>query len=344
MKHTLSILLSSIIVSIFGGIIGAMIAGTILVPEGSAYPQPDTAKRPIVVSYDAAAERIPDVRRSIIKLKTAVDNDDRILYGVALSSDGWVAFPGSIPTQANPFRMIDNRNDFYDVTATVQDPAYDIWYAKSNTSSFQPIDFLDQSRLTDNLSGVLVFGFQAAQPLLVTGIGYSDDANLDEIKVFEILKKHNFEQRFPEIQQGLPVFSNDGTFIGFTTERGIVPAAFIRSVLPSLFTHGKAQRSDLPIHYQDLAWAVSLAEKSDRKRGARLAGKPTRSYPITTADGNVVRLHGGDIITSVNKDQLDSNRSLSDVIQQYLPGATITLAIEQGDETSDYSFVLSANE
>ncbi|MBI2483642.1 hypothetical protein HYV71_00455 [Candidatus Uhrbacteria bacterium] len=345
MKHTLGILASSIVISILGGVLGAVIAGTLLLSEANISQQPGVVQQPIIVSYDSAAQHIPDVRGSLVKLIIEHGDGIRIQYGVVLSSDGWIAFHGKIPVSNEQIRIVDNRNSISRVSEIAQDPAFEIWYAKSDSTALKAVDFLDKSRLTDNLSGVLVYGFQTVQPLLITGLGYSDDKYLTGIKTYEIRKKHNYEQQFTGKQQGLAVFSGDGKFIGFTEARGIVPGAFIRTVLPALFSKAVARRPSLGVAYEDASWVPTISgQTADTKRGARIIGKKALSYQLTTIEGNVIHVREGDIIRAVNQEQLDINRSLSDVIQQYQPGAAVTITVDQSGDTYDYTFVLSAKE
>jgi len=331
---------------VFGGILGALLAGTVVSTENIRYEGQQVVQQPIMISYDALTDRIPDSKGSIVKLISPSDEKQERspLYGVSLSSDGWAAFAGSVPKNTADLLIIDSKNNASKVVKVAQDPAFNIWYAKSDSTASKPVNFLDPSKLTDNFAGVLVYGFQTIQPLLVTGNGYPDDAALSDIKPSTISKRHNFEQRFPTDKQDLPVFSTDGVFVGFTASQGIIPGAFIRNILPSLFRSGAALRTNLPIRYKDLSWVTYHEEKQGSIRGAQLEGKKSVSYPLSATDGNVMRLHGGDIIKSVNKESIDANRSLSDIIQQYAAGSTITLSVDQGGELFDYTFTLSANE
>lgn len=343
MKRTIGILVSSIIVGLLGGMLGAIIAGNLITTADYGYKPTAAVQQQVLISYDAAAKRIPDIKASIVKLILEDDNDKKTLYGVSLSTDGWIAMPGKVPSSPSNVRVIDSENNASLAVQAVQDPGYDIWYAKVNKLALKPVDFLDQSRLTDNLSGVLAYGFQSVQPMLVTGLGYPDDGERTNIKPYLIDKRHNYEQQFSEIQQGLGVFSDDGKFIGFTAARGIIPAAFIRTVLTSLFTKNDASRPNLPILYRDVSWEESIDEKQGFTRGARLEGKRSKSYPLVTADGNVIRLHGGDIIKSVDQEPVDRNRSLTDILQQYQAKTSVNLVVEQEGETFDYSIIITTN-
>lgn len=257
------------------------------------------------------------------------------VFGIIVSSDGWIAVPGKL--KSNDLKVIDKDNYQYEIKKNIYHPGLDVSLIKSTKTNSKPVELLDRSKLTDTMEGFIVMGFSSVTPLIITPTGYPfNRITGNPLYVHELAKRFNYDQEFKQINNS--VFTLDGTLIGFTSNYGIIPLSALHDLLPQIFKNSKLSLPTLPLFYRDLAWTFKTEKKSATSlvdHGALITGATHAQYRLQAPDGKSVRVGKDDIIVAVNDERIDRNRGLADIIQQYRVGDMITLTIIGKDRTDE---------
>jgi serine protease Do len=128
---------------------------------------------------------------------------------------------------------------------------------------------------------------------------------------------------------GGPLFDLNGYVVGINTAivaggQGIgfaVPIDLVKALLPDLVAHGRIDRGYLGVSIQDITPAIGRALKVDEGDGAVVVNVEPKS-PAARAG-----LRQGDVVVSVEQEQVDSAAALSRKVAQLSPGERVQLEV-----------------
>ena len=332
MTRRIAYLISVLCIGFLSGMLGSLvISWEKTVPTGSIAAFRQNSNQTFFAPQ--AADVILKTAPSIVRLVEI--NSSKIIphvFGVIVSSDRWIVVPGSVKTIKN--KILDKDGYLYEIKKNIYHPGLDISFIQSSKINSKPIELLDRSKLTDTIDGFIVTGFSSIQPLIITPVGYPFQRIIGEpLQIYELAKRFNYDQEFQGEQRA--VFTLDGTLVGFTAVYGIIPISPVKDILPQIFKNTKLNLPTLPFSYRDAAWTIMSGDqkaKTYADGGAILTGTPLSQYRLRTPDGKSVRMNTGDSIVAVNGERLDRNRGLTDIIQQYRVGDSVTLSIITTDK------------
>lgn len=278
-----------------------------------------------------------DVHPSILSLYSAPQKpssvQDELLvasqlrgFAVALTSDGWLAT--SVRDGKDSLVAIDGTKAVFRPEKILNDPATGLWFLKIKAMNLKPINLGD-------IDGVLPQEGYLVRPssidrISLSMLGYGIPTVIqDTIRSSALLEKRlNPDQRYAE--SGLPVSNGAKEVIGLATERGILPISYMRASFRDVLKNGAIARPRLPIRYTDLSHVERVSTSKDEKSGARVVAE---KYELLTTPTGTEKLYPGDLIIGVNDEDVNGNRSLSELLHQYKPGETVILKIRHGSST-----------
>lgn len=116
--------------------------------------------------------------------------------------------------------------------------------------------------------------------------------------------------------------STEGSGIGFA-----IPIDIARPILEQALAGTPLSRPWIGVRYTSLDLRISTENKLSVSAGAWIVGDGTASPIIAGSPAEKAGLKDGDIITSVNDTAIDEGHPLQDLLVQYSPGTSITLAV-----------------
>ncbi|MBI4239640.1 serine protease [Candidatus Uhrbacteria bacterium] len=355
MSHRLSLIVLFIAISIGGGALGGYWIsqqasyedlsqikgyerGTVIIDErprengdGDARDVSETLSSSMLEVYNQ--KKIKNLGNPDL-LDTVLTSDDFRAFALALTSDGWILMPPTISAyKAESLFVRDREGNTYTVSKMVPDPAIGCVYAKINAVRLRPIEFMREPYLLRGEKAYRLTHFTALESLDVSGPAYSTyETVAASIQSTAVLSKmYNPNVDFGSV--GQPIVGRDKRLIGISAKKGIIPSSYIQDGFARVLRGSQAQRPQIALNYIDNAWVARAGGQVAAKQhnGATIIVDKRRGYSVKTKDGKAT-LQYGDSVISINDESIDSNRSFSEVLQQYKTGDSITLKIQRNSK------------
>ncbi|MCX6742929.1 MAG: S1C family serine protease, partial [Candidatus Parcubacteria bacterium] len=294
--------------------------------------------RKVVVEQDLQLFQVKnDVQNSILGIykkkktgKTLLDKifmpDDYLEEAVVLTSDGWLITHRNLQIRPNESLVSGYNQKNYEIEKVVDDPVAKIMFIKINAQNLPVSKIADLSSITFGQQLVLFnHFFDLLNIVNIKSTSYKEYLNkYDFVNNTEILDKSILlDKSFPAIQNGSPVFNSQSELVGFLTGQNevynrVIPINAINPVINQVLKNEKIARPYLGINYLDLS-KISGLEQADiqgAKQGAMVW--PNEKGVAITADSPLFgKLSIGDIIVSVENQNLDDNNDLTNLLLEY---------------------------
>ncbi|MEY4723349.1 MAG: hypothetical protein RLZZ324_862 [Candidatus Parcubacteria bacterium] len=325
-----------------GIVSGTARGGSVLIPEEAA-PTTEYA-RSAAYFYDASAVARLTANGA---LKTLVPAD-AFGAGFALTADGWlVAHASSFPKGRHPadsYALIAGRT--YKVTSAVSDAYTGLVFLRIDAAGLPVAPF---GSAGDLLAGGSAFAFDAFGGFHRAGVtAYDDqavtganDLNWSSERLQSVVHLSGADGLLP----GSMLLSRKGEVVAVlagTDAEGAyaVPYDAFRHVIGSVLKDGKPQRAYLGVRYYDLS--RFMGGSGQPQRGALIAapadGHVSAVAPRSPAEAAGVQ--AGDVIVSVNGEDVSAKSALSDLLDEYAPGDAVELALTRGGKDMRVTAVL----
>lgn len=332
-----------------GGAAASIVANSIV---GSlSFSQPTTVPAPARPALSVNATRVSESTRSsvsIYKKRSGIAALDKVLLpsdevgaGIVLTSDGWLVTSAAVVSGSAQLTAVfaDKTTALLDPTKVVIDEATGIAFVKVDAQRLTVASFGDDTAL------------HASDPIFL-----SDAASVLTVSVLEprqlpvatkadyVESSERLGRRIMIDKAGLPgaaTVNVGGETVGVSLGDGTaVPASFVTQVLRDLFKDAKIVRPAVGVRF------VSL----DTLPNAKDAGLPTTGAFVTgggkypaVAKGSAAELAGlkeGDVITVVEHDRINDEETLSERLQDYVPGAKVELTVMRGGKQIKLNLML----
>ncbi len=270
--------------------------------------------------------------------------DSFLGYGLAFTSDGWIVGPRSILNSSiTDIVAIDSEKNVYKIEKKILDPVLDVSYLKITSSRIRPVEFLKDSSVLEGRHAYYVSDRHTIASLDVSGPSYPPYKNtLAAVQSASLLQKmYNSGMSFAA--EGSPIVNDDKKIIGITASQGIIPGHYIQYALDRVLRAEKKLRPTLSLQYVDNAWLIptpTLEKKARIATGATVVSMKRNQDTVLKSPTGSVRLVSGDVILSVNDENIDGNRSLSEIVLQYKVGDTVVLKVNHLGTIVSYSIIL----
>lgn len=275
--------------------------------------------------------------------------------GFLLTNDGWVVTASEAVAKKDDYVAVTSDYLMHKIERIVTDPLINIAFLKLATAgyNFSVVGLAEKEKI---VFGRKVFIFNDFDTVW---LGYISDTRYREITatndlVMSTEKLQEFlllSDHFDSRLAGSPVFNLDGLVVGILQtsspeggEEGVqsgkrdspslsaataVSANYLRSATEQLLKFGEIRRPRAGIDYLDLSRASGIVNPrfKDYKKGALLYGTPGLGTP-----GREAGLRNADLVIKVNNDIVNGRQTLTELIQEYMPGDTVEITFTRGEE------------
>lgn len=345
--------LSVSVVSLFAGFVGGEFRTSYLPqPNELIAPQKQTIvlqERDAVDSSRASeiGDVLYSVRQSMIAiyawkpnkvapyaLSSAPLASQFVSYALVVTNDGWLVTSDDISKKPAALSALSADARIFSIEQVVADASAGYTFLKINAKNLKAIEFSSSSDPLATEDGYLISDFETIDRIVVSRSRYADRNTTQEAIISSATlrnKLHNPNTPYP--LQCMPVVRNERTVLGCTTEKGIRSFRYLQRSLSELLRKGTVQRTTFDISYIDLSYEPIPLHRIYRN-GA-----------LVTLDERIGRkktlLQNGDIILSVNGENIDNNRNFSELIAQYNPGDSVVLRIARKEREQEITIILN---
>jgi len=343
-----SSVITAVLISAFFGL-GAGIVGMLVMLAYAPYILPQSPygagnfMAPLIQQQDGRSAvnfTINDIVSSSALLFLAEDvgeitlTSNAIGSGTVLTSDGWIMTHESVLTNSNRLTgkglvaVIDG--SAHDVKEAVVDSYTGTAFLRVEGHNL-PVSKFGQSE--DVAVGTVLFAFDESRGLRETtvidigGLPAADFASVvrssEEIQqVFRLIDAG-------DLMVGTPLLNNLGEVVAVRADGAdsgayaIPTYAFYRQI-GNVLRDGSVSRPYLGIRFIDLS---EYPEDGGLSRGAKLRSNVNWPAVLRNSPAAAANLREGDIIKSVNGEQVTANKSLPDILIDYGPDETVTMTI-----------------
>ena len=270
--------------------------------------------------------------------------------GVILTSDGWgVTTSEVIKNLEKTYLFIDQNNQHYFSQDFFLDKATGIVFFKIKAEGLPVLKFSSKEKVTPGEKVFLVSPFKENFISTLASLKFPlISKTLDLIfssEKFPYFYKLN--ETPPRIFQGGGVINLSEELVGILKGNEenlfVIPIDYLIPAFNSLLKEGKIIRPYLGLHYLDLSLSFGLDPSltKNQKNGALIWGNNQFLPILKNSPAQKAGLEKGDIILKIEGETINS-KSLSEIIQEFLPGKKIILTILRDKERKEVEVELGS--
>ncbi len=375
------ILVASIIMGIIGGMIGVTIVvrsgaarsslGLTDNIDGLLQNSPTRTDKIVLEESSAVIDAVKKVSPSVVSITITKDVQDffgQVLTqkgggtGFIISSDGLIATNKHVVSDAGAtYSVFTSTGKEYSARVVSQDPFNDLAVVKIEASGLPVVEFGDSDKL------------QVGQYVIAIGNALGEFSNTVTLGVLSARNRKldvSDTQGTTESLTGLlqtdaainpgnsggPLINLRGQVIGVNTavaQKGIaegigfaIPSNAIQTAVESVKRTGKIVRPQIGVRYIEIT--KEIAEKADLPidYGALVyaGGGVGELAVIPGSPADKAGIVENDIITNINRERIDSERTLVSLIQKYKPGDQVEVTYLHKGEEKRVKVTLTASE
>ncbi|MCX6745871.1 MAG: S1C family serine protease [Candidatus Parcubacteria bacterium] len=317
--------------------------------------------RKVVVEQDLILSQIqgtigPSIMNIYQRVKTGKNLLDKIYLpsdslgqAVVLTSDGWLLAANDNLIDSSENVLVGYDNKIYNIEKIVADNESNMIFIKIAAQNLAVIKFADWQKIT-NGEQVLVYDNYGKQLNLVnilakrykTIVNKYDLVNSSQSLERSLLVSKSFSQNL----KGAPIFNFQNELIGFLIApdglfNRALPVNYLNPVINQIFKGEQVKRPYLGINYLDLSQVVGLSadERQGKENGAMIWSDQT-GISIKSDSPLAGKLIKGDIIISLENQNLDENNDLQDLLMEYKSNQDIRLKYLHQNAEKEISITL----
>ncbi len=275
--------------------------------------------------YELYNNEIFLVRASEKKIGSFYDYSqvDILSYGFALSSDGWVVVAsGEWSKVPLPQLRVLNGGKAYLVEKKVVDPSTGLFFLKLAIENNQ----------------LAVFSFADSEKIsfLDKLVSFSRDGSVKKYSVEGIISPNliksseEFSKRIlldSAVLPGQPLYTKEGEIAGIAEKENLViPANYFKDIIKNILKEEKIKRVYLGVYYVDLDNSF-LVNKERRDFGVLVYDKFKSKAIKKGSPAAKAGLQYGDIILSIEGEEIGVKKDLTEIIQEYHPGVEVEMDV-----------------
>ena len=261
--------------------------------------------------------------------------------GVVLSPDGYIVTNNHVVEGAHEVEVTFNNKVVSKATIIGTDPTSDLALIKVDGNDFDYLVFGDSDKVRVgewvlavgnpfNLTSTVTAGIVSAKARNISILG--EGSNVESfIQTDAAVNRGNsggalVNTRGELIGINAAIASHTGSYEGYSFA---IPSNIVRKVVDDLLMYGETQRAYIGIQIGEMN--ADLAQKAGMKdiHGVYVAD--------VTNDGAAQKagIHAGDVVTSINGNEVNTTTQLMEVVRQYRPGDEVTVnVVREGKEHS----------
>lgn len=264
--------------------------------------------------------------------------DASIGVGVILTSDGWIALASPLLPISVEQTFVQIKDQLFDVTRVVTDPITNVIFVKVQANNLSVVGF---GTAFDLALGEQMFVVARPDAFVATSI--FEHVWPQAMVVSSDIPTRRINVSSSAIKPGQIAFDLSGDLLGFMVKNdkitSLLPLEDVLPALRSLLEKKDISRPSLGVQYLDLSHSIGLPEVMTRgyNAGAYLTGHPAIRKGSAAA---LAQLKEGDIILSVNGQNIDATHGLDEWIVSFKIGETVLFVIDRGGQKQTINVVL----
>ncbi len=266
--------------------------------------------------------------------------------GVIISPDGYIVTNNHVVDDAVDVQVILDDNRKFSAKVIGRDPNTDIALVKIDSKNLPTLEWgnSDALKLGEwvlavgnpfNLTSTVTAGIVSAKSRSI-GIMSGQMPMESFIQTDAAVNPGNsggalVDSRGELVGINTAIASETGSYTGYSFA---IPATIARKVVEDIKKYGEVQRALLGVMVQTVNDSIAKAKKLDKTEGA---------YVRSTSEDGAARKAGlkeGDIIVSINGNNVNSSSQLQEQVGKYSPGNEVTVGYIRNGETKEVRVTL----
>ncbi len=258
--------------------------------------------------------------------------------GVIISADGYIVTNNHVVADADRLEVLLNDNNTYEAKIVGTDEATDLALIKIDAKGLQPMEFGDSDAVKIGewvlavgnpfgFNSTVTAGIVSAKARSISSGTGAQRMGLDSyIQTDAALNPGNSGGALVNLQGQLiginaAIYSNTGSYTGFSFA---IPTTVVKKIITDLRQYGTVQRAVLGIGY------IELDSKLAKEKG--IEGIVAGIYVDRVDDRSTARelgLEEGDVITSINGNDVHTSAQLIEQMNRFRPGDDISVTFQR---------------
>lgn len=362
----LKIIILAVIFGLGAGVVGQLLTAAYLIPE-EIFVFGEASRVRQAANQTAENEKILETERStspaVIEIFPQKNSShdplnqiylplDRVAFGVALTSDGWlISYGKNLADPKSHFSIVTSDQKIFSPQKIIFDEATGTVFIKIETQNLAVPKLGAYENLSAGEKVLIPFSKQSFRTMQIADLAHEQiNGQNDLLKSSEKLSKLillDGEVAAHEI--GAPISNLDGEVTGIisaTSPAAAVPINYWRAAFLSILKMEKVNRPYLGVRYLDLGKSAGISEtfSQGKTNGALIwSGKNPQISGVTKGSPAAKSgLRDGDIILKINGDELNQRIDLPEIISEYSPGDKIQIAVLRNGEEKIFEATLDA--
>lgn len=263
--------------------------------------------------------------------------------GVIITSDGWVVMPRA--TRLRPedaIALVGNRT--YAIEQSILDPISGLLFVKLQATNLTVLPFADRSSAIPGQSIYAITSYTRAigERALANAYEYTGADRVSYVRSSEGLDTSlTLQDAFDDAYEGSALVTLNGDIVGILADnRRAVPASYVNAISKSIVRTGAIARPFLGVHYIQLAQTPGQALRPSLPAHGAYIAAPRSGVAIAATSPLAKEMTRGDVILSVEGQEINKDRDLQDIIREFRPGTEISITIQKEGQTKTLSVVL----
>ncbi|USN53996.1 MAG: serine protease [Candidatus Nomurabacteria bacterium] len=367
----ISILLFTVLFGLLSGAVGMVLLNS-LYQQNPQWPfwrdirlaETSNEAREVIIRETGSTDRIDQDRQALYDrvtqslLSVYQVEDTQYTYlgtGAFVTTDGIFVFDGKVNASTISGQVVayTNAGKKLDVSILAYDPISDLSLGQVSGEQYQVLSFgvaadLHAGQGLYILSANRSLGVPQIRSTQLVSANASINSDPLSLESSEVLSHDILLSGEAAVSPGSIVVDQNGSLQGIYLQQEnpnrIFPVVYIRTALQAYTSSGLITRTRLGVHGYDLHNSVGLSESQTNQRndGFLLAGTAADPAVVEGGPASEAGLQDGDIIISVNGQNIDQSHSLQQLLQSVTIGAEVDINYLRDGVTQNSKVILSS--
>ncbi len=315
----------------------------------------------VVVEQNLRIEQLKhEIEPSVVSIYQKRNSSENVLdnvflpsdflgQAVVMTSDGWLMTTASVITNINSAVIVAHDKEIYTIEDMVNDPETKMVWLKIDAQNLAVMDFAKISEIND---GHQVYVFSSDTNQIDLAI-IKDKKNLVVNNAFDLVissesldRQILLSDNFSADYLSSPVFNAKSELIGFLYGSGntintVIPINYFESIISQVLKSEEIKRPYLGINYLNLTDIDGLLadQRQNQENGALIIADKS-GLAIKEKSPLLSELVEGDILLSIEDQQISQSHDLVDLLLEYKTGQQVLLKYLHENETKEINITL----
>lgn len=258
--------------------------------------------------------------------------------GVIISEDGYIITNNHVVQDAETINVVLNDKRSFVARLIGNDPSSDLAVIKIDADGLEPLEFgnSDEVKIGEwvlavgnpfNLTSTVTAGIVSAKARNINILGNKmSNAPIESfIQTDAAVNPGNSGGALVNLKGELvgintAIASSTGSYTGYSFA---IPSNIVRKVTSDLIQYGVTQKANMGVHFAEMDSKLAEVKGIKSVRGIYIG------YVIQDGAADKAGIKDGDIITSIDGKNVNSNAEFNEVLAQHSPGDVVKVEIER---------------